>query len=197
MDKKQFVKEYNIKDAVPLDPSLRVLPAEGFAQAVEKFINERFRGVARARAQVASYAGVLVSAEYTAYFFKTLLTEIYGRAFLEINISNDNEKLIIEIEYGEELPLAEKQVRNLIRTARNAGMTINLLEGTIRLSLCFSEAAIRRVYAISVNDGRRIMLSKFGELFYCGEDYPTEEMPRRVPTLTPKKQREKERRNNK
>ena len=197
MDKKQFVKDYNIKDAVPLDPSLRVLPAEGFAQAIEEFINERFRGVARARAQVASYAGVLVSAEYTAYFFKTLLTEIYGRAFLEINISNDNEKLIIEIEYGEELPLAEKQVRNLIRTARNAGMTINLLEGTIRLSLCFSEAAIRRVYAISVNDGRRIMLSKFGELFYCGKDYPTEEMPRRVPTLTPKKQREKEKRNNK
>ena len=35
MDKKQFVKEYNIKDAVPLDPSLRVLPAEGFAQAIE------------------------------------------------------------------------------------------------------------------------------------------------------------------
>ena len=62
-------------------------------------------------------------------------------------------------------------------------MTINLLEGVIRLSLSFSEAAIRRVYAISVNDGRRIMLSKFGELFYCGEDYPTEEMPRRVPLL--------------
>lgn len=197
MDKKQFITEYNIKDAVPLDPSLRVLPAEGFAQAIEEFINERFRGVAKARAQVASYAGVLVSAEYAAYFFKALLCEIYGRVFLEINISNDNDRLIITIECEDELPLEEKQVRNLIRTARNAGMTIDLEESAIKLSLSFSEAAIRRVYAISVNDGRRIMLSKFGELFYCGEDYPTEEMPRRVPTLTPKKQREKERRNNK
>ncbi len=175
MDKKEFVKEYSIKDAMPLDPALSVIPSEGYAQAISDFINERFPGVAKARTTAISYGGVLVSAEYTAYFFKMLLAEIYGRTFLDINIASEGDKLIIYINYEGELPLADKQMRNLIRTARNAGMRINLYQGQIKLSLSFTEAAIRRVYAISVNDGRRIMLSKFGELFYCGEDYNTEE----------------------
>lgn len=191
MDKKEFIKEYKIKDALPITPALRVLPAEGFALGIEEFINERFRGVARARAQVASYAGVLVSAEYAAYFFKILLAEIYGRVFLDVRITNDNERLSIIIEHEGELPLAEKQIRDLIRTARNAGMTIGLEEGKILLTLSFSEAAIRRVYAISVNDGRAVMLGKFGEIFNCGEDYQTEEKPRTIPTPSPKKARKK------
>ena len=38
----------------------------------------------------------------------------------------------------------------------------------IKLTLSFARAASHRVYAVSVGDGRRIMLGKLGEIFYCG-----------------------------
>ena len=183
MNKQEFIKEYRIKDAMPIDPSLRVLPAEGVAEAIEEFINERFRGVAHAANSVFCYGGVLICPDYLAYFFKTLLTEIYGRCLVEISITNDNERFCIMAETDEEIPLSEIAQRNLIRIARNAGAKASLSEKAIKLSYKFDDAAIRRVYAISVNDGRRTMLSKLGELFYCGEELDSENPP----TLLPKK----------
>lgn len=169
--KRDFIKEYNLSNAVPIDPSLKVLPAEGFALAIEDFINERFRGIAKARARVASYSGVLVSAEYVALFFKMLLAEIYGRCFLNISLSNDNDNLTILIEPDSPLPIDDSQMRSIIKATRNGGMKIYFEDDKIRLTLTFSDAAIRRVYAISVIDGRNIMLAKLSEIFFCGEEY--------------------------
>lgn len=171
MDKNEFINQYKIKAAMPLDPSLRVIPGEGFALAIEEFINDRFRGVARVTAELESYGGVLVCSEYVASFFKALLAEIYGRCFLDITISSDKERMTILVKPDMPLPLEDKQMRNLIRLARNGGMRIFLEDGNIRLTLLFSDAALRRVYAISVYDGRKIMLGKFSEIFYSGEEY--------------------------
>ena len=183
MNKQEFIKEYSIKDAMPIDPSLRVLPAEGVAEAIEEFIGERFRGVARAGSSVATYGGLLVCPDYLAYFFKALFTEIYGRCFIEINITNNDERLFIAAEVDGYIPISDVARRNLIKIARNAGAEVSLSERGISLSFRFEDAAIRRVYAISVNDGRHSMLSKLGELFYCGEELDSENPP----TLLPKK----------
>ena len=187
MNKQEFIEKYNIRDALPIDPSLRVLPGEGFALGIEEFINERFRGVAKARATVSSYSGVLVCPEYVAMFFKTLFTEVYGRSFINISITSDNERLTLLIEPDEPLDLTDSQMRNLIRLARNGGMKIYPDDGKIRLTLLFSEAAIRRVYAISVGDGRSIMLSKMAEIFFSGELYSDDDKPRTSPPAPQKK----------
>ena len=120
---------------------------------------------------MASYSGVLVSAEYIALFFKMLLAEIYGRCFLNISLSNDNDNLTILIEPDSPLPIDDSQMRSIIKAARNGGMKIYFEDDKIRLTLTFSDAAIRRVYAISVIDGRNIMLAKLSEIFFCGEEY--------------------------
>ncbi len=169
MDKTSFIKEYNIRDAMPIDPASRVLPAEGMAYAIGDFINERFRGVAHAGVSVASYSGVLLCPEYMAYFFKTLFTYLYGRCFAEVEITNDNERLSILIRTEEDLPLCDREIRDLIRIARNARSEITVGSREITVALKFGDAARRHVYAISVNDGRRIMLAKLGEIFYSGE----------------------------
>jgi len=62
-------------------------------------------------------------------------------------------------------------MRSIIKAARNGGMKIYFEDDKIRLTLTFSDAAIRRVYAISVIDGRNIMLAKLSEIFFCGEEY--------------------------
>lgn len=171
MDKKAFIEQYNIRDAMPIDPSLRVLPAEGFAQAIEEFINDRFKGVVRASSTVSYLGGVLVSAEYVALFFKLLFSEIYGRQLLEVNITGDSEALTILIKSDSALPIADETMRKLIRVARNGGMQIFPDEDSIRLCLLYSDAAIRQVYAVSVKDGKRIMLARLSEIFFSGEIY--------------------------
>lgn len=188
MDKQSFIKEYNIRDALPINPSTRAVPAEGFAQAIEEFINLQFRGVARAKSEVVSYAAVMVCTEYVAYFFKTLLTEIYGRCFLNVALSSSPTRLSIIIDADGELPLSEKQVRNLTRLARSARMNVFIGTKTIRLSIHFADAVRMRIYAISVNDGRRIMLGKLVELFYSGELIDTEK-PKNLLDPRPKRRR--------
>lgn len=168
MIKTEFINKYKLSDAVPMDPTSRTVPAEAFAESLKEFMNDRFRGIARVRTDTISAEAVLVSAEYAAHFFKTLLTYVYGRVFLNIDISCDRHGLVMLITSEEELPLTDTELRFLIKTARNAGMEIYPDERKIKLTLSFSKAALHRVYAVSVGDGKRVMLGKLNEIFYCG-----------------------------
>lgn len=168
MIKNEFISKYELSDAVPMDPTARTVPAEAFAAALEEFMNDRFRGIARVNTDIISAEAVLVSAEYAAHFFKMLLTYIYGRVFLNIHLSCDPQGLIMLITAEEDMPLTDSELRFLIKTARNAGMEIYPDSRRIKLTLKFSRAALHRVYAVSVSDGKRVMLGKLNEIFFCG-----------------------------
>lgn len=166
--KNKFISKYELSDAVPMDPTARTVPAEAFAAALEEFMNDRFRGIARVEARDISAEAVLVSAEYAAHFFKMLLTYVYGRVFLNIEVRTNLQGLVMTIKSDEEIPLTNSELRFLIKTARNAGMEIYPSDNEIKLTLSFSKAALHRVYAVSVGDGKRVILGKFCEIFYCG-----------------------------
>ena len=118
--------------------------------------------------EVISAEAVLVSAEYAAYFFKMLLTYVYGRVFLNIDVSSDRRGLVMLITTDEDMPLTDPELRFLIKTARSAGMEIYPEKRRIKLTLSFAKAASLRVYAVSVSDGKRVILAKLNEIFYCG-----------------------------
>ena len=168
MEKHEFIKEYQLSDALPVDPTLRTVPAEAFASALKEFTYDRFRGIARVSYTDISCESILISAEYTAYFFRSLLSFVYGRVFIDIDISSDREHLTMIISSEEELPITDSELRFLVKTARNAGMEFYLADNKIKLKVAFSKAAIHRVYAVSVSDGKQVMLSKLCEMFYCG-----------------------------
>jgi hypothetical protein len=168
MDKAEFTLTYKISDAMPINPCREILSADGFATAIEEFINEGFGGIAHVDCDVYSGNSVLCCTEYVALFFKTLLADVYGRVFLEIKMNIEKDFVVIRIEPSDTLPLCDKEMRNLIRIARNAGFNIRLDDGIICLKLGFTAASLRRVYAISPRDGRYVMLYKMGEIFHCG-----------------------------
>lgn len=195
MTKNEYIIQYGIKDALPIDPSKKALPAEGFAMALEDFLSERFRGAVTVDREVVSAREILISAEYVAYFFKILLTDVYARQLLRINIGSDESSLIIDITTDVPLCLSDREMREIIRLARNGGFEIYPEECRIRLTAGLSPAMIRRVYAVSVVDSRRVMLSKLGEIFFCGELlYDTDDVD--VLTIAWKKQHEKKNRTN-
>lgn len=171
MTNREFVDQYNLSGALPVDPSSRVIPASSYAEALAEFLGEHFRGLIRVEKRLDTAESVLISPEYAAFFFKTLLTYIYGRVFLTLRISSEIDRLVTLIESEEDLPLSDKEMRFLIKTARNAGMDIMPAEKSIKLTLRYSDAAIRRVYAVSPADGRVRMLSKLSEIFFCGAKY--------------------------
>lgn len=168
MAKNVFIEKYQLSDAVPMDPTTKAIPTEAFAEAIDEFISDHFRGIARVNTDRMLANPLLISTEYTAYFFKMLLTYVYGRVFIDIDLKCDENGLNIFISSNEELPLTEKELRFLIKTARNAGMEIYPSKSRIDLNVPFSKAAFLRVYAISVGNGKRIMLSKLNEIFFCG-----------------------------
>ena len=171
MTSKEFIDKYDLSGALPVDPSSRVIPASSYADALEDFLGEYFRGLIRVEKRLDTVESVLISPEYAAFFFKTLLTYVYGRVFLTLRLYSENDRLVTLIEADEDLPLSDKEMRFLIKTARNAGMEIIPAEKIIKLTLNYSDAAIRRVYAISASDGRARMLSKLNEMFFCGTKY--------------------------
>ena len=168
MNKNEFIKQYRITDATPIDPSKKALPAAGFSSAIAEFMEERFHGAAGVVCDNVPSTPIFICAEYAAYFFKALLTDIYGRAFVTIKISSDQKEMSILIE-ADELPITDSEMRDLIRLARNAGFKIMPEGNTIRLSVEFSHVAIHRVYTVSIMDGKRIMLGKMVEIFCHGE----------------------------
>lgn len=177
MTKNDFIRQYDIRDALPLDPSKKGMPAEGFAEAICEFLTEKFCGAVIVERGSVSANSILISAEYAAYFFKILLTNVYARQLLRVGISSDERSLKIDIFTDEPLCLTERELRDLIRLARNAGMEIYPEECALHLTAGLSPAVIRRIYAVSVVDSRRIMLSVLGEIFFCGNLLPdTEEV---------------------
>ncbi len=180
MTKGEFINQYKISNALPIDPSRKALPAEAFASAIAEFMEARFSGAAKVECDRISAQSILVCAEYVAFFLKRLLTDIYGRVFLSLNLRSDDDGMHIVISSEEDLPLTESEMRELIRLARNGGFKVMTYSNAITLSVGFSPANLHRVYAVSIYDGKRVMLGKLVEIFCHGElmnDKPKPQKP--------------------
>lgn len=169
MTKKEFIQYYSIADAEPIDPSRRALPAEAFSAALIEFMENRFPSVVRVSCEKISAQSVLLCAEYVAAFFKSLITYVYGRAVINIDIVTDNDHLILYITADGGLPITDSELRSLVKLARNGGFEFYLTGDSIKLTASFSPTAVRRVYAVNIVDGRGVMLGKLVEIFCYGD----------------------------
>ena len=166
MNKQDFINKYRISDAKSIDPSGKSIKGKAFAEAIYEFINGNFRGIAEVETDVTSGESVMICAEYTAFYFKTLLSLLHGRVYLKIRIFEDGDNLKLTISSDEDMPLNFEETSYLIKLARNAGMEIYPDGKEVHLTLRYSNAAIHGVYAISITDGKRILLGKFCEIFF-------------------------------
>ena len=190
MNKQDFILKYSIANAEPLSPTRRFLPAESFSIAISEFLNNRFEGLVRVQYDNITAQSILICAEYVAFFFKTLLTDIYGRAILNIEIASDEKNLTISILCDGGFPLSESELRRLIRIGRNGGFEIYPDTDSITLSTELVATLSHRVYAVSIADGRRIMFGKMVEIFCHGELLSIKPLtPRQMPKPIEKKTR--------
>ena len=168
MTKEEFIKDYKLSDAMPIDPTLVLISAAGYGDAVKRFINDEFRGIARVEGNLESQKYVFICTEYAAFFFKQMLADVYGRVLIDIKIKENKNHMEITLSSDEEIPLSERELRRLIKIARNAGMDFFIDGNTYRLTLAFVDTVTNRVYAISLYAGERFMISKLSEIFHCG-----------------------------
>lgn len=172
MKRAEFKERYKIEDAMPLEPGSRSMHASSFSEAIEEFINNNFRGVAEVTTAVKTNESVMVCKDYMAFYFKTLLSYIHGRVFLNILIESEEKRLVMRIDADEPLPLTYEEMNDVIRAARNARMQVYLSDNGMMLTLDYSAAARHRVYALSMRDGKGALLSAFGEIFFCPAPLP-------------------------
>ena len=175
MQQTDYVKIHNILDAKPTDPSSKVLIAESFAAAIDEFLSENFNGSLKVTNNAKTTELILVTPDYAAYLLKSLLCFIYGRTFLTFEIRAEESGLVIDISAEDDLPLADAQLRQIIKIARNAQMDINISHRKITLTIKYTEGTKFRVYAIAFADGKHRMLFALNEIFFCGKRYTTVE----------------------
>lgn len=164
--KNNFIINHKISDSRPSDPVARVFLGLYFAEAVDEFLSNNFKGCIRVNRSKFDNESVLVCGDYVAYFFKLLLTSVYGRVLLNMDISSGNQELVMSIEAAEVLNIADSELRQIIKTARNAGMNIAISDRGMTLTLKYKDAQIHKVYAISPEDGKRYVAESFSEIFF-------------------------------
>ncbi len=166
MEQREFIKKYSIGEAVPADPTAKLIRARDFACAIEEFIDERFRAAAEVSVNVESLEPVLICADYTAHFFKKLFTSIFGRVYLYIDIGECDGKMTFRISADNPLPISKKEMNTLIKAARNAGMTVLSVDGEISAEIDFVDEKQFSVYATSFAGGKTFMLKKLDKIFF-------------------------------
>ncbi len=165
-NREDFIIKYKISDSLPTDPSAKIILALYFVEAIDEFLSENFKGCIKVSRDNLAADSVLVSGDYAAYLFKLLLTEIYGRVFLKMNIGSNDSELVMTIEADEPLPLCDSELRRIIKAARNAGMEIMPTDMSLTLTLKYNNAKSHKIYAIPPADGRLYIRSKLIEIFY-------------------------------
>ena len=168
MQKQEFIESHKISDALPRDPSSKVVLATSFAESIDLFLDEYFRGSIVVENRTSSADWIAVTPEYAAHFFKTLLCYVYGRSLIKIVFSTTANNLVIDIESEVGFSLSDIEIRQLIKIARNAKMEISIEEKSMFLTLKYVNGTRQRVYALSFAEGKHNMLLKLGEIFFGG-----------------------------
>ena len=169
MTKNDFIIKYGIADTTPIDPSHKELPAESLANGILDFMNGKFKGAVETSIDQISPRAATVCPDYMAYFFKILITAVHGREMIYLRIRTTAKNLIISIHLNSPVELDRLEERELIRAARNAGFEINLGHASLELSAKLGDASFRRVYAISIVNGKRLIMDRM-LLMFCTEE---------------------------
>lgn len=168
MNKQEFQNHYKLSDATVIDPLSHLLFISSLSEALEEFLHSNFRGAIEVHSSSLPSKCVLICTEYFSMFFKKLLCFVYGRVLLQVGFESSGSQAVITVSAEEPIPLSFEESCELIKLARNAGMEIYPEEREIRLTVDYSDAGIRSIYAISSAHGRRVMLSKLCEIFFSG-----------------------------
>ncbi len=166
MNYDDFFNEYKIGNASPTDPSRTLMHARAFGDTVREFIDSGFRGIAEVNVDVRSSECIMLTTDYASLFFRTLFTSVFGRVYLKIDIKELDGKVIIDVSSDEEIPLTKREMNTIIKTARNAGMTVMNIYGRITTALEFSKSEEYSVYAGDFFSGKRAMHAALCKIFF-------------------------------
>ena len=166
MDPVNFINAYSISDATPQRINKTVYTAISFALGTKEFIEENFRGLADVECEVSSNLSIMISPEFVAYFFKKLLSFIYGKTFVKIRFFTDYTRLNLEITSHSPLPIARHDMNELVRQARNAGFDVYAADRSISITTPILKEAALTVYALPTDLGTRTIKQCFDSIFF-------------------------------
>lgn len=174
MNSTEFSAAHSITDAAPQRIKKNAFTTKAFAKCVKEFIEQNFAGLAEVECDIPVNLWILISSDYAAYFFKKLLTDIYGRIFLKISLLTDEKQLTITIKSDSPFPLDYYKTNELIRQARNAGCEILSADEGFVMTIPILKEASLSVYAIPVDHCAQIIKRSFNNIFFYNTDKSTD-----------------------
>lgn len=94
------------------------------SNVMDAFLDANFRGAYAMEKEIRDDGIVTVSVDYLAYFLRTLIADIYGRALLRIKAYANFSKLQFEFSY-EGIKLTEGEMTELSAIAKEAGFKVS------------------------------------------------------------------------
>ena len=148
------------------DVTRRPFRASAVIGAVKDFIESEFPACAEVNADISCDEAIMISADYMALFWASLLRSVFGNAFLSIDIKTSEDGLTMSVSTDKPFSVSESEINRLIRIARNAGMDVTNSQKLFSAQIKFVSKKEYSVYAINVSTDKKIIISKLCEMFY-------------------------------
>ena len=165
MKRSHFIEKYRITDKLPFSPDSSVMPVTEFVRESNKFILDNFEGLFDIKYDISSYEHIKLGLDYIIYFFKLLAVDVHARTLINVTYSCNNLDFTIKISADGGLPIEKEEMRELIKTARNAGFDTQKTKDGLLLTKPVLTTTALAVYT-RVIVAPSIIAKRFAEIFF-------------------------------
>ena len=134
MKRSIFIEKYKISSSPIFSPESNVVSIRELIEETSDFLSNNFEGLFRIEVQPTTSGLVRIPLDYIIGFFKLLVTDIYARKLINVNYSCHNYDFVIKISVDGGMPVTKDEMRELIRTAMDAGFDTEETEDGLLLT---------------------------------------------------------------
>jgi hypothetical protein len=161
--KQEYIKEHYLSDKVPDSDERCAVGAVQLSDVICGFLDANFKGAYDLDYSLNEDGYIAISVDYLAYFMRTLLADIYGRALLRIKLYSGFSKLQLEFSY-DPIKLTEGEETELRKIAEFAGFKVSFYKNRVFICTQLSGSFVSSLYAVAPESLRGIFsFCFFGE----------------------------------
>ena len=148
--------------------------AKNVAEAVDKFINDNFRGLAEVSFDLPDEAEIFLSIESLAVLFKEIFDLVLGRALLKMKFCFNLGKLVMHLLPEPRIECSFEDISRIVRLARDVGFELVRDDDRVIFIIDSAEKINYTVYVPTVKNDVEGIYRKIENVFCRRKDLENE-----------------------
>lgn len=126
MRKSHFKLKNKLSESIPDDMRLYPVDASTLAEVMDRFLGENFDGLIEINRSHLRGGRVMVSIDAIAYLIRQIVNAALGKSIVELSVCEDGNFFAIHTNLGYSTLGDERAMRDIVRTAKEAGFLVTL-----------------------------------------------------------------------